>query len=111
MHVDLVMDALHKTNERRSEVRLQLAQQVAVEWMQAQGQRYGFRIEEAIADGYSVYALPAYAGRRRGQPQFGVLEIKGLLTVANSDLFLRRLTLGFGRAKAFGCGLMLIRRV
>jgi CRISPR system Cascade subunit CasE len=42
---------------------------------------------------------------------FGVLDISGVLEVHDPDRFLLRLAQGFGRARAFGCGLMLIRRV
>jgi len=34
----------------------------------------------------------------------------GALEIADPAAFLARLAQGFGRAKAFGCGLMLIRR-
>jgi CRISPR system Cascade subunit CasE len=42
---------------------------------------------------------------------FGVLDISGVLEVRDPARFLARLIQGFGRARAFGCGLMLIRRV
>ncbi len=40
----------------------------------------------------------------------GVLDYEGVLTVEDPVLFLSALTVGFGRARAFGCGLMLVRR-
>lgn len=55
-------------------------------------------------------ALPGHGGPRRGQPQFGILDLRGSLTVTEPATFLAALARGFGRAKAFGCGLMLIRR-
>ena len=60
--------------------------------------------------GYGVQALPAYRGPLRGQPQFGVLDMTGVLALEDPTAFLARLSAGFGRAKAFGCGLMMIRR-
>jgi CRISPR system Cascade subunit CasE len=39
-----------------------------------------------------------------------VLEFAGVLTVRDPARFLAALAQGFGHAKAFGCGLMLIRR-
>ena len=36
--------------------------------------------------------------------------ILALIEVTDPPAFLARLAAGFGRAKAFGCGLMLIRR-
>ena len=42
---------------------------------------------------------------------FGVLDISGVLIVEDPVRFLAAQAAGFGRARAFGCGLMLIRRV
>lgn len=128
--VDVVMDRLHpiigqkvlpkgEVSERPA-LRLALATEAARDWMAAQGGRHGFTIptrETArgpepdldVAD-YSVVPLPAHIGPRKGQPQFGVIEMTGHLTVTDPDAFLDRIAAGFGRAKAFGCGLMLIRR-
>lgn len=41
--------------------------------------------------------------------QFSSVDYQGLLTVDEPDRFLTQLLIGFGRSKAFGCGLMLIR--
>ena len=55
-------------------------------------------------------ALPDHRGPRRDQPQFGVLDMSGVVRVEEPALFLERIAQGFGRAKSFGHGLMLIRR-
>ena len=47
---------------------------------------------------------------RRGGPRFGGIDLEAGLTLTDPAAFLGRLLGGFGRAKAFGCGLMLIRR-
>jgi CRISPR system Cascade subunit CasE len=39
-----------------------------------------------------------------------VLDFEGVLEVTDPVRFLAALANGFGRARAFGCGLMLIRR-
>ena len=41
---------------------------------------------------------------------FSTLEFEGLLTVSDPDAFLSGIARGFGATKAYGCGLMLIRR-
>ena len=41
---------------------------------------------------------------------FSVLDLEGVLEVIDPAMFLQHLSTGFGRAKAFGCGLMLIRQ-
>lgn len=45
------------------------------------------------------------------QVQFSSVDFQGLLTVDDPDKFLSQYEKGFGRAKALGCGLMLIRSV
>lgn len=109
--VDVVMNALHGVpQESRVGERMALAQAAGWTWLVGQGSRYGFTLKDMIVADYSVVALPAYRGPRSRQPQFGVLEISGILTVTDVTAFLPKLAQGFGRAKAFGCGLMLIRR-
>jgi CRISPR system Cascade subunit CasE len=42
--------------------------------------------------------------------EFSALDLSGVLEVQDGEPFLAALLSGFGKAKAFGCGLMLIRR-
>lgn len=109
--VDVVMDALHAVAQGdRAAQRMALAQQAAQDWMAGQGARHGFTLNAVAVDDYSVVALPGHVGKRRGQPQYGILEMTGLLTVTDPAALIAQIAAGFGRAKAFGCGLMLIRR-
>lgn len=120
-HVDVVMDRLRSVpglndlppdaRSERALLRLKLAQEAAVEWMAAQGARAGFRPDEVVVGDYSTVALPGHVGRRKGQPQYGILDLSGVLTVTDPAAFVTQLEQGFGRARSFGCGLMLIRRV
>ena len=52
---------------------------------------------------------PSHCPRERPSVSFSVLDFDGALTVSDPDLFLAAVRRGFGRAKALGCGLMLIR--
>jgi CRISPR system Cascade subunit CasE len=61
-----------------------------------------------VMDGYDRVAMPRQNG---GAAVFGVLDMSGALEVTDPERFLTKLAQGFGRGKAFGCGLMLIRRV
>lgn len=109
--VDIVMHALHQVPpEERASRRMEVARQAAAEWMTQQGQRAGFAPDEVTVGDYSTAALPGHVGRRRGQPQYGILDLSGRLTVSDPPAFLAKLGQGFGRARGFGCGLMLIRR-
>ena len=115
--VDLVMDALHKTagqsalgSSRVSErpgLRMKLADQVAADWLAAKGARGGFVLGRIRVEDYSVRQFSRSA---KSPVTFGLLDLSGILSVKEPDTFLATLGAGLGRARAFGCGLMLIRR-
>lgn len=96
----------------RAKVRDQIAREQAFAWLVRQGAAHGFTPHENAFGpvGYRTVTLPHYRGKRKGEPRFGVFDLTGDLTVRESDAFLAAVANGFGRAKAFGCGLMLIRR-
>lgn len=110
--VDVVMDALRSmSGSERAVNRMAMAQTSGAEWMARQGAHGGFSLIGVEAGDYSTVMLPGFRGPRKGQPQFGVLELTGVLAVTDPADFTARLIQGFGRAKAYGCGLMLIRRL
>ncbi|MFG1479837.1 type I-E CRISPR-associated protein Cas6/Cse3/CasE [Xanthobacter sp. V4C-4] len=113
--VDLVMDTIHalpsgRACNARREARMSAAEDAGRRWLEQQGAKAGFILEHLIVDDYSVVPLPAQVGPRRGQTQFGVMDLAGQIRVGDPALLRAALAQGFGRAKAFGCGLMLIRR-
>ncbi len=115
--VDIVMDALHGTPgqtalgpdqlSERPRLRLQAADRVASQWLAAQGARSGFALERLQVEDYFVRQLTRIGHDR---VTFGVLDMTGTLTIREPRPFLAMLGAGLGRARAFGCGLMLIRR-
>lgn len=115
--VDLVMDTLYGTPgqkelgdgavSERPAKRMETADRVASEWLAALGQRTGFDVERLQVENYSVRRI--FRGERPSVT-FGLLDVEGILKVKQPDSFLAALAKGFGRARAFGCGLMLIRR-
>lgn len=107
---DIVMDALHTVPPgERAAVRLQTIVTAGRAWLNRQGEAHGFApCGEAAVDGYDRVRIP----RAGGEPAvFGMLDISGVLEIRDPARFTARLAEGFGRARAFGCGLMLIRRV
>lgn len=109
--VDVVMDALHAVpRDDRAEGRDAVAQREGAAWLARQGGTAGFDILDTRVTGYSAETLPDHRGPRRHAPRLGILDFEGIIAVSDPELFLKRLSQGFGRAKAFGCGLMLIRR-
>ena len=113
---DVVMDRLHRLPKgARAEARLAATLEAGRAWLAGQGARSGFRLPLDAAggpilrvDGYDQVRVP----RGRGQKPitFSVLDLEGVLEVVVPEVFLEALARGFGKAKAFGCGLMLIRR-
>jgi CRISPR system Cascade subunit CasE len=104
---DIVMDLLHPVaSGQRAGQRDALALQAATDWLRARAEAGGFRVGALAVEGYRVTGL----ADRRDRARIGILDLAGMLEVLNAEAFLARIEAGFGRAKAFGCGLMLIRR-
>lgn len=78
----------------------------AKNWLCSRGQVCGFDVGAVESTGYRWHALPE-KGRQAG---FSSVDYDGFLTVTDADLFQKILGMGLGPSKAFGCGLMLIRR-
>jgi CRISPR system Cascade subunit CasE len=107
---DLVMDMLHGIPPgERAAARPEAILSAGRGWLVRQGAAHGFVPQGEIAvDGYDNVVI----ARDGSAPlRFGRLDITGVLTVEDPTRFVPALAAGFGRAKAFGCGLMLIRRV
>ena len=111
---DVVMHALHdlpgQRQGGRDAARPDLIQREGSAWLLRIGQRHGFAPDPArlAVDGYNLLRIP-----RAGRPQpirLATLDYQGVLTVNDPSAFLSGLATGFGRGRAFGCGLMLIRR-
>ncbi|KPN62646.1 CRISPR system Cascade subunit CasE [Aliiroseovarius crassostreae] len=107
-HIDLVMDALPPKGPDRADRRMEIAGQVARTWLDGQGSRRGFAPDQLTVEDYAVQRFAKGRGQR--PVTFGVLDLSGQLRVTDPAAFLTTLSQGLGRAKAFGCGLMLIRR-
>ncbi len=105
---DVVMDLLHGlAREDRAGARQGLAEKAGIAWMEVQGQTRGFRPVRTQVEGYTVLDL---ARRNNRRASLGILDLKGEIEITDPATFLPALVQGFGRAKAWGNGLMLIRR-
>jgi CRISPR system Cascade subunit CasE len=123
---DIVMDALRRCADgTRAEARRRLLVPIAHEWLTRQGAKHGFALAalpaprtsedpDDVTDGAfhvrSYRVLSMDRGRKAPPLRAGVLDLEGVLEVREPAPFLDAVRQGFGRAKAFGCGLMLIRR-
>ena len=104
---DVVMAAIRDTPPgARAAARTAAVEREGRTWLESQGARTGFAVEALGATGYRTLRVDhAGPGAR-----LGVLDFEGVVTVRDPDRFVSALGQGFGRAKAFGCGLMLVRR-
>ncbi len=109
---DVVMGALHPLPEgSRTERRMTAIRGKGFEWLARQGCKAGFEIreEELLCEGYRQHRIDR--GDVKGVLSFTSLDFEGILEIRNPDLLPPAIARGFGPAKAFGCGLMLIRRL
>lgn len=108
---DVVMDALceHPSGER-AEHRFDAMRERGFAWLERQGANAGFSVADADVriDGYRQHRVSRKAGEKA--MAFSTLDFEGILSVRDPTVFLAGIVRGFGAAKAYGCGLMLIRR-
>lgn len=88
----------------------QLVQDSCVPWLQARAESNGFSIEPEFVtvDGYQQHE--SFAKQQKRPVRYSTVDFQGILTVTDPEQFRTALFSGIGKAKAFGCGLMLIRR-
>lgn len=88
-------------------------------WLGKQGRRCGFMLavdENGLSklqnSAYQWHALPTKRKREKGERAgFSSIDFTGELQIVDVDKFRQALFKGIGRSKAFGCGLLMIRRV
>jgi CRISPR system Cascade subunit CasE len=83
-----------------------LVQKSCLEWLQSRASRLGFEIDEQslIVDRYQRHT------EKEGRLRFSTADFSGILKVTDPAAFEKTLYAGVGHAKAFGCGLLLVRR-
>lgn len=88
-----------------------LAQESCTHWLDRRAETYGFRLLDS-EDGKQL-RVDGYLQQRADKKgiRFSTVDFSGLLEVVDPERFAKSLINGIGKAKAFGCGLMLIRRV
>ena len=107
---DIVMDALCTyPSGARAERRFDIMRERGFAWIEGQGTKAGFSVrkDNVRIDGYRQHRVS-----RKGADTmaFSTLDFDGVLEIRNPAAFLATVASGFGAAKAYGCGLMLVRR-
>lgn len=87
-----------------------MSQEAGWNWLTRRAEQYGFTVrkEQIRADGYRKERFKKTQGGRK--IQFSILDFNGKLIVTDPVLFSDTLFKGVGPAKAFGCGLLLVKR-
>lgn len=84
-------------------------------WMIRQGQRHGFSLAKDDNNQCklqnSAYRWHSIKAEKEKKSGFSSVDFLGDLEITDVEKFTKVLFGGVGRAKAFGCGLMLVRRV
>lgn len=117
---DVVLDAHHRlqqtgvpTEQRPSAQHLMV--QHSLEWLHKRAESWGIAIEES-GDGYSNVLVERHEqqkfkkGKQQHEVTLSVVDYRGVLTVTNPEILREKLFSGIGHGKAFGCGLLLVRR-
>ncbi len=102
---DIVLDA-HR--QQPDVPRFELQQTVGRDWLNARAEQHGFSVTALRVDSYQQHRLRGKGGR---PIRFSTLTFEGELQVTEPDRLLAALAKGIGPAKAFGCGLLLLRRL
>jgi len=109
---DVAMDAKRRFKLERPDEPIamgELIQEAGASWLAARAERLGFEIDHARlrCDGYRQHRIV----RRGRKVSFSTVDFEGILRVADPGWFRRTLFQGIGPSKAFGCGLLLVRKM
>lgn len=106
---DIFMNARHSlTNVGSFDSTYDLRQQAAAHWLRGQGKIGGFLVVQSTFEAYVEHWFP---GRSGNKVLFKSVDFRGILEVTDPKLFLDKMIQGYGKCRAFGCGLMLVRRL
>ncbi|MCO7231764.1 MULTISPECIES: type I-E CRISPR-associated protein Cas6/Cse3/CasE [unclassified Cobetia] len=109
---DVLMAAkkLFPAGQRTSESCVQAMDQAARDWLKIRADNGGFRlVMDPEVSGYRQHVIQKPG--RRDAIRFSSVDYEGLLEVTDPGRLIETISQGLGRAKAFGCGLLLVRRL
>jgi CRISPR system Cascade subunit CasE len=89
----------------------EIAMQGGSKWLSSRAEKCGFTIfgDNIRIEGYQQHQ--AGRGQQKKPIQFSTIDFEGVLMVNNPDRFINTLHSGIGKSKAFGCGLLLVRKI
>lgn len=113
---DVVMEAKTRLKaektERASEIcTATLVQETGSQWLETRAERYGFNLNPDVlrADGYQQHRF--FKDRGKSRISISTLDFSGVLSISDPKHFIETLYKGIGPAKAFGCGMLMVKRI
>ncbi|MES9856068.1 MAG: type I-E CRISPR-associated protein Cas6/Cse3/CasE [Sedimenticola sp.] len=111
---DIIMDAKKRTDWQNTPINQrphlpELIQQEGENWLSERLSRHGAHMESVRVDGYQLQSSQKKSGNK--PIQHSSLDFEGMLQVTDPMIFTQLLNTGLGPAKAFGFGLLLVRRI
>jgi len=88
----------------------QVQAQALHRWLAVRGEDRGFQLSDQCGLECTGYQWNTLAEKSR-KAGFASVDYEGVLTVTDPDRFTPMLVNGLGKARAFGCGLMMVRRI
>ena len=111
---DVFMDALARNRElpeTERASRQDVLNESASSWLVGRAEPNGFSVsrDSVLVEGYQRFEI--HKRKDSNKIQMGVVDYSGILTVTNTGLFYKTLNQGLGKSRAFGCGLLMIKKV
>ncbi|MBW7859016.1 MAG: type I-E CRISPR-associated protein Cas6/Cse3/CasE [Leptonema sp. (in: Bacteria)] len=107
---DIYLEALAKNKELPINEQMstqEILDTVGNDWLNSRSKSLGFKVNYNIIERYHRFQTQ----KNNRKITFGVIDFNGTLSVEDPQLFQLALFNGIGHAKAFGCGLLLIKRI
>ena len=107
---DVIMAAKKKIGKKPFDTQVLIIENGA-KWLEDRAPNHGFAFDssELRVNGYRQHRLSKPG--KSGDIRYSTLDYDGIMTVTDPDRLVTALFEGIGRAKAFGCGLLLVRKV
>ncbi|HYE36210.1 type I-E CRISPR-associated protein Cas6/Cse3/CasE [Methylocaldum sp.] len=87
----------------------EIVREAGAAWLAERAEGCGFEIASLDVDGYHQHRW--YKSGAAKPITLSTLEFNGVLKIQDAERFTEKLFHGIGPAKAFGCGLLLVRRI
>ncbi|KAA3605185.1 MAG: type I-E CRISPR-associated protein Cas6/Cse3/CasE [Planctomycetota bacterium] len=108
MHAKVLARTKGKTSKDLN--RIEHAQGAGETWLEARSERNGFRLIDVRVEGYRVVKFQKNSRKQKHQIRFGQVDFEGRMEVKDPSKLIRTLCTGLGPSRAFGCGMILVRR-